>query len=98
MKKTIQYVILGVIAVVIVVFAVNMFKKTAGTLLGGGEEGAVTVKALAADDEVIVTSDNDTYHRVSCDKLRGPTYRSTYAEVKDNMEACPSCLAKRGGE
>jgi len=100
MGKYIQIAIAVIIVVALIYFAVNLFNKSAAPYLAGGKgnEGALV---LQDDDEVIVTLDDNVYHKVTCEKLRGPTEKSSYRAVKGVNEACPYCIKGQkdeGGE
>jgi len=92
-EKIIQIVIAVAVTVALIYFAVNLFNKSAAPYLGGGKGEQV---ALQDDDEVIITLDDNVYHRVTCDKLRGPTQKSAYGSVIGVNEPCPFCVGQKG--
>jgi len=92
MGKAIQWIIAAAVAVAILLVVVKIFKNTAAPLLSGSDKVEHVSKPLSDDDDVLITTDDNIYHRTSCVKLRGPTQRSTYAAVKDEYEACQFCV------
>ena len=98
MGKSLLWIIPGVIAVVIFVLAFNYVREKAKPLvMSPAELQQMETGALKADDMVVITMDDNLYHRPGCPKIRGVSERTSYeTALRKEVHPCPYCVSEDG--
>lgn len=89
MGKTISWILLIVLAVVVFYLALNFVKDKALPLVTSPEEFEQMEQApLTSKTEVFITLDDNTYHVRGCPYIKGPTEK-IFLEAAERMDLSP---------
>ena len=98
MGKYLILIVLGIIGVVIIVLLMKCAKENFRPLAMSPEEIEQELRqaireALRDDDMVVVSMNNDMFHRPGCTKITGITEKITYeAALNRDLKPCPHCI------
>ena len=95
MAKKVFLVLLAVIAVIVVVQVFLWVEEKAKPLAPSPADlQELKSTQLTNESEIIVTMDNNRYHRPDCTKIYGVTETITLEEARSRgVHSCPICIA-----
>jgi len=96
MGKFLLWIVLGILAVVVFVVVFDYVKKEARPLASSPAElERLETGKLSPSDIVVITMDDDHYHRPGCPGIRGTTEKVTLRNARDQgLKPCPECLGE----
>jgi hypothetical protein len=98
MSKYLLWIVLGIIAVAVVYLAFNYVKKEAQPTVMSPAQLDEMTRAFSDEDMVVITLDDEVYHKPHCRRIRGATEKVILRLARERANPCAVCFPDVGGE